>query len=491
MSDDGKIIDLAGLTPLEYEKRRREEAKNLGVRATALDKMVKVARKKASDGGLDLPEPDPWHEAVDGDDLLNHLVGVFHRYLALPDGGAELLALWVIHAHAFDLFQVTPRLALLSPERRCGKSTTLSLLSRLAPRPLPAANITAAATFRTIEVAQPTLLLDEADSFIRDSDELRGILNSGHAKAMAYVIRTTGDDHEPRKFTTWAPVAIAAIGRLPDTLQDRSVVLRMRRRKPDEHVERLRLDRLDGLGDYASMCVRWVTDNLVRLSVADPVVPAGLHDRAADNWRPLLAIADAVGGDWPQRARQVAMMFSGDLNDDDSVGAQLLADLRDLFQADGGNALFTETILSALAEMQDRAWPEWKHGKPMTPRQLAKLLSRYGVKSKTVWRGERSAKGYDLTDLREHFASYLPPQSVNPSEPQKSAGFGANQSVSEELDLTDEIGPRTAETSHFDGLTDSQPVLGGSDDGDREKRVAIRKIDGVADDLPTPLGRGD
>ena len=285
MSDDGDdtIIDLAGLSPLEYEKRRRKEAKKLGIRRPVLDKLVETARMKSSDDrpildelpGLELPEPDPWPEAVDGDDLLNQLVGMFHRYLALPDGGAELLALWAVHTHCFDLFQVTPRLALSSPEPRCGKSTTLSLLTRLVPRPLPASNITPAAVFRTVEAARPTLLLDEGDTFIRrDNDELRGILNSGHAKIMAFVVRVTGDNHEPRKFATWAPVAIAAIGRLPDTLQDRSVVLRMRRRKPEEHVEPLRLDRLDYLGEFASKCARWVVDNQIGLSVADPDTPA-------------------------------------------------------------------------------------------------------------------------------------------------------------------------------------------------------------------------
>ena len=479
MSDDDKIIDLAGLTPLEYEKRRRQEAKKLGVRMPVLDKVVQAERTKAEGKkGLQLADPEPWPERVDGDDLLDALVAAFRRYLALPDGAAEVLALWALHTHAFDLFQVTPRLATISPEKRCGKTTALTILSHIVPRPLPAVNITAAALFRTVEAARPTLLVDEADTFIKNGDELRGILNSGHAKAMAYVIRTKGDDHEPEKFSTWAPVAIAAIGRLPDTLQDRSVVIRMRRRKPDERVERLRLDRLDHLSDYPSMCKRWVADNQVRLSAADPDVPAGLHDRAADNWRPFLAIADAAGGDWPERARQVASMYSGNVDDDDSAGAQLLADLHDLFEADGGNTLFTETILSALAEMEDRPWPEWKHGKPMTARQLAKLLGRYGVKSKTVWRGERSAKGYDLTDLKEHFARYLAPQSVNPSEPQESAGFGRNQSVSEQLDLTDKIGPETAENSHSDGLTDSQAVPEGSDDVDREERAAITEFDG-------------
>ena len=264
----------------------------------------------------------------------------------------------------------------------------------------------------------------------------------------------------------------------------------MRRRKPDEHVERLRLDRLDHLSDYASMCARWVADNQVALSVADPDIPGGLHDRAADNWRCLLAIADLAGADWPGKAREVAIMLSGDPDESSSAGTQLLENLRDLFHEDGGDALFTETILAALVEMTDRPWPEWKNGKPITARQLAKLLGRYSVKSKTVWRGEKSAKGYDLTDLKEHFARYLVSQSVNPSEPQKSAGYSENQSVRGQSVLTDSKPLKPAENSHSDGLTDSQGDCDGSDDSDREERRAIQAIDGRLDvELPEFLRR--
>jgi hypothetical protein len=108
----------------------------------------------------------------------------------------------------------SPLLALTSPEKRCGKTTTLSLLTRLVPRPLLSSNISPAALFRIVEKYCPTLLIDEADSFLRDKEELRGILNSGHTRDAAYVVRTVGDDKEPCRFSTWAPKAVALIGRL-------------------------------------------------------------------------------------------------------------------------------------------------------------------------------------------------------------------------------------------------------------------------------------
>jgi putative DNA primase/helicase len=251
------------------------------------------------------------------------------------------------------------------------------------------------------------------------------------------------------------------------------------------------------------MCARWVADNQVALSVADPKIPGALHDRAADNWRCLLAIADLAGADWPEKARQVAVLLSGDPDESSSAGTQLLEDLRDLFVEDGGDALFTETILAALAEMTDRPWPEWKNAKPMSSRQLAKLLGLYRVKSKTVWRDGKSAKGYDLTDLQEHFDRYLTSQSVNPSEPQESAGYSANQSVREQPALTDSKPPKPAENSHSDGLTDSDSdsvveaaaALNGKEensDGARDEREAIMNIDGKFDpvrDRPAFLDR--
>jgi putative DNA primase/helicase len=99
---------------------------------------------------------------------------------------------WVVEA-----FDISPLLSITSPTKRCGKSTLLDIVALLAPRAVPASNITAASLFRIVEKFSPTLLVDEADTFLGDNDELRGIINSGHRRSSAFVVRTVGDDHEP------------------------------------------------------------------------------------------------------------------------------------------------------------------------------------------------------------------------------------------------------------------------------------------------------
>ena len=173
------------------------------------------------------------------------------------------------------------------------------------------------------------------NSFLREREELRGILNSGHTRGTAYVIRTVGEDHEPAKFSTWGPKAVALIGNLPDTLQDRSIVVPMRRKTPGEKVERLRLGRLD-LEDLLRQAARWAADHGEAIRNADPDVPDGLNDRAADNWRTLLAIADVAGGVWPGPGEGGARRLSGiGEREDGSVRILLLGDLRELFDEAG------------------------------------------------------------------------------------------------------------------------------------------------------------
>src|ERR1700730_14776901 len=163
---------------------------------------------------------------------------------------ANAVALWCLHTFAFQLFYCTPRVAITSPVKQCGKTTLLDVIQRLTCRPLSTGSITAASVFRAVEIARPTLLIDEADTFLGQMDELRGILNSGHRRG-GQVIRTVGDNHEPRVFSTHSPCAIAMIGQLPDTLADRSISIQLRRRLPDEKIKSFRIDRVSGLRDLA------------------------------------------------------------------------------------------------------------------------------------------------------------------------------------------------------------------------------------------------
>jgi putative DNA primase/helicase len=175
--ENSEVTRLAGLGPLAYERQRRAAAEKLGCRVSTLDAMVRALRcgpeECSGDGAaVSFEAPEPWPASVDGAALLQEMVATFERFLALPPRTADALALWVVHAHCHEAADVSPILALTSPEKRCGKTRTLTLLGRLVPKPLPTANITVAAVFRSVEKWRPTLLIDEGDSFLRDNEDL-------------------------------------------------------------------------------------------------------------------------------------------------------------------------------------------------------------------------------------------------------------------------------------------------------------------------------
>jgi putative DNA primase/helicase len=307
-----------------------------------------------------------------------------------------------------DAFFITPFLYPRSPEKRCGKTTLMFVIHEPVRRPLLATNVAAAPLFRCIEKFRPTLLLDEADTWLRENEELRGILNGGHSRKTARVIRCVGDDHNVRAFSTFCPKAVAGIGRLADTLEDRSVIIPMRRKRVEDRTAPLREDRLDLL-DIRRKCQRWASDHLDALWSADPQPPSTLNDRAADNRRALLAIADAAGGEWPQQARLAAAALSGQ-TDDEAIGVQLLTDIREHFTREGDPiAVLSRNLTACLAEMEGRPWTEWGRGdKPISQNQVARLLKHFDIYTRDVREGLKVAKGY----LREHFADafgrYLP-----------------------------------------------------------------------------------
>jgi putative DNA primase/helicase len=349
--------------------------------------------------------PEPWPEAVDGATLLATLRDTFTRFLVLPELAAPTLALWTLHTYSFNLGRVAAYLGLLSPEKRCGKTTALSVLSALVHRALPASNVTPAALFRVIERDGPTLLIDETDAFLGDNEELRGILNAGFTRETAFVIRTVGENHEPKQFRVFGPKLFAAIGKLPGTLSDRSIIVSMRRKLPGDVVERFR--GLDGT-ELQRRCARWTADNEAQLAAFDPSVPDALNDRAADLWRPLLTIADLAGGEWPTLARKAALEFSGD-TEDDSQPVKLLGDVRAYFATQHASRALTKDLLAYLNGLEEQPWPTFNHGDGMNARQLADRLKSFGIASRTIRDGEERGKGYHAEDFTDAFGRYLPP----------------------------------------------------------------------------------
>lgn len=358
-----------------------------------------------------LSDPEPWPEEVDGAGLLDELAETLRHYVVMPEGAPEAVALWIVYTHCFDAFDVSPYLYVRSPVKRCGKNRLEDVVGRWAARALSTASVTPASLFRTVEKVRPTLIVDEVDRFLRDNPELNGIVNAGHTRGSAGVLRCVGDEAEPRWFSVWCPKLFAGIGRQLDTLEDRSIVIELQRKRPDEAVARLRQRDLSALEPLRRRCARWAADHFSEVQEADPPTPRlADNDRAQDNWYPLFAIADACGGEWPQRARAVAERLACGLvgDDNDGLGVLLLGDLRDLFANRQVARASTVVVLETLTGLDERPWATYRRGKPLDSNGLSRLLKPFGVQPKKLRITDEAVRGYDVEDCREAFLRYLP-----------------------------------------------------------------------------------
>jgi integrase len=298
------------------------------------------------------------------------------------------------------------------------------------------------------------MLIDEADTFAANSDDLRCIVNSGHTRSAAYVVRTVGEDFTPRKFSTWSAMAIAAIGKLPATIEDRSILINLSRRRLEEKIERLRPDRIEDLQQMASRAARWAADHMIELASSDPKIPDALHDRAADNWRPLLAIADAAGGDWSVRARRAALELSNDTSDQESIGALLLSDIRAMFAAKDVDRISGDELTAHLLSLDDRPWSEFKKGRPLTKATLARHLGRYKILSGTIRLPDgRTLRGYYLSSFTDAFARYLSLHAATPPQLNDDWRCDALQSVTLKTDVTVSKSQKPNNRGGCDGVT--------------------------------------
>jgi len=450
---DAEISRLAKLSRLDYDHERKAVAKALNIRAPTLDQLVEGSRPKLGDDGgqgrkLDLPDREPWLRPVAGAALLSDLAAAVRQHVVMTNHAADAVALWVVHSYLLDHIDISPRLAITSPEKQCGKTTLLDVLVCLVRRPLSTANATASAIFRTIEMVRPTLLIDEGDTFLGVAEELRGILNSGHRRGGA-VLRTVGDHHEPRLFATWSACAIAMIGRLPATLLDRSIAIELQRRLATERIEPFRLDRTGHLDPLARMAARWASDYCDRVRNIDPEMPSGLHNRAADNWRPLLAIADLVGGEWPERAR-AAIRSPG--TEDDTTRVMLLADIRSVFAGRTIDRLPSADLVEALVAMEDRPWAEWRQGKPLTQNGLARLLKPFGITPTTVRVGTATPRGYAFAHLADAFERYIPPEGVGKPQHRNKCDETDTSCSFQGATREDEVADRKCKKFNTDGF---------------------------------------
>ena len=410
MSNDAIVQDAASMDDIAYDQRRDALAKELNVRVATLDTLRKNARKESVEADaptLVLNTPEPCADSVDGVELLNSLVATFNEYLVLPDGAPEAMALWTLHTYCHDAAWISPLLVFSSPTKQCGKTTCLTLLGSIVDKPLPSSNATAPTLFRGIDKHTPTLLLDEADTFLKDDEAMRGIINSGHNRSSAFALRLVGDDYDVKSFSTWCPKTIAAIGKLPATLMDRAIVVVMQRKKNADKVKRLRGDKLHEFESLRRQCVRWAIDYLEAIKATDPDVPEYLGDRAQDNWRTLLAIADVAG--WTEVAIAAIKQLAPEKAEDEDYGVKLLADIKKIFENDGGDRMSSVKIVEALNEIEESPWPGFFHGKGINPQRVAKMLGEYKIKPyvQRTDGSNKTARGYRKKAFIEIWSVYL------------------------------------------------------------------------------------
>ena len=429
---DAEIERLAKLSALEYEQQRKAAAEKLGVRASILDKLVQGERARLGldqAGGkqghaISFPEPEPWPEPVDGAALLNDTATAFRKHIVMSDHARDISTLWTVHTYLIKRFKISPKLSIRSPIKRCGKTTLLEVLAELVFRAWTTGSISKASLFRVIEMYHPTFLIDEVDSFVGEDDELRGMLNHGHRYDGA-VTRTVGDDHEPRKFSVYAAVALSGIGGLAETLADRSVTADLQRRRPSETITRLRIGRMEHLHELRRRIVRWVADHEERIAERDPEMPS-IIDREADNWQVLLAIADEASGEWPAWARKAAVA-SHNAEEGAARLELLLADIRDAFAAKGTKVrdmfgsekveMPSAVLVKALIAREGRPWGEMvKSRKPLTQNGLARMLNQpggLGIAPGNIGPENARVRGYKLDQFKEAFERYLPQEGAH------------------------------------------------------------------------------
>ena len=508
----GNIRKLRRESPSDWQ-RFRAKLKEAGVRIGDLDRATTPVNGgiKLQGRALEWPEPEPHPNVVDGSVLLHDIAAFIGRYVDMRPVVADALALWIVHTwiHNRPQLEISTFLNVTSPTKRCGKSLLMDVLAELVYRPLRASSVTPAALFRTIELYEPTLLLDEADTYFDDDTELRGIVNGSQRRDGASVLRTGGDDHEPRAFRTWCPKAISGIGGLPDTTLDRALVIRLERRDPAAAPLPLWRDRdRNAVANICGQIARWVADECEAIFAARDKVsfPSGLHDRARDAWEVLLAIGDAAGGDWSGptgRAWRAAQEIGADAADETGSRETLLADLRTAFEQRGDpDAMSTKDILTCLNAMDGRPWPEWRRGKELSARGLAKLLEPFGITPGTVRLDQgQTLKGYKRAAFERVWMSYdvlpsedPPAQPVTTSQVKESAGFGDSQSVTGPDDVTDTKLLKPASSKGCDVVTDTKPPLHGEEvdpasadvTGDDIEREAIMEFDGSPSPDTTP-----
>jgi hypothetical protein len=285
----------------------------------------------------------------------------------------------------------------------------LEVLELLTCDPLFTANISDAALFRVIDERGPTLLVDEVDAIFgkkSERNELRGIINAGYRRGATTHRMGGANNTTLQEFAVFCPKAFAGIGdALPDTVTDRSIPIRLKRRTREEVIERFRRREVGPEGhELRDRLAEWLEPHFDYLVESRPGLPEDLDDRAQDVWEPLLAVADLASLNWGRLARVSAIaLMTGEERGDDSLTATLIRDIYTVFTSNGYDRLKTADLLQELYVLEESPWGDW-YGKPLSAQKLSQLLKPYRVKTMPVKVEGVTVRGYKVEQFKDAFA---------------------------------------------------------------------------------------
>lgn len=421
-ADEAEIKRLAALSRMQYERERMDAAKKLGTRAGILDRLVEAARKEQSDldqgSAIVVEDVQLWSKPVDGAALLDEMAAAMASHIAMTDTEADTIALWCVYSHGYELFPVAPRLGIRAATAECGKTEALRRIKRFVNRPLECDGLTAAVFFRVIDASKPTFLLDELDNMLpEDKSAMLGAMNSGYSRK-GRQLRCVGDENEVRAFRTFAPFVYAMVGKPTNTFDSRTIAIELRRATPEKARALLSLEDEDDedkrLSDMGRKAARWVADHLDALAKIRSDM-AELVNRPAMNWRPLFAVADLAGGDWPARVRKAAAAAVRVRGDQD-IKAELIIDIKSVMDENRAVEEWPSAMLAEhLAMLEGRPWAEFgKAQKAITQNAIARLLKPFAIAPTVIGPEGGQARGYCRWQFKEVFDAYAaPPPSHN------------------------------------------------------------------------------
>ncbi|MFD1259266.1 DUF3631 domain-containing protein [Entomomonas asaccharolytica] len=396
--------------PASYNRFRQVVKESKKVTMQLFDKLTTQKPNQDQEQNTNdiFPLIEIWDSPINGEQLLNEIKDTLQQYVIADHETIVACTLWASYTWFIDYVNYAPIANITAPEKRCGKTKLLSTLKRLSYKGFITSNISSASLFRLLELYKPTLFIDEVDTFLSLHDDMRGIINSGFTRESAFIIRCVGEDLIPTPFNVWGAKALCGIGKIADTLQDRSITLKLRRKTQGETVKNIDKSDPELWRVLRAKLARFAQDNQLKIINIQIEPLPQLNDRANDCWESLRQIATLAGGHWQQTAINSAIRINGEQEENDSTRTELLRDIQTLFNTKGIDRIFSHDLVNELNSDNEANWCTWNKGRGINARNLAKILKEFDIVSNTIRIGiDERARGYTKDQFKDAFNRYI------------------------------------------------------------------------------------